>query len=450
MQPVTRSQTGGSNTSSPVQIQTKLVNKCFYLLGLVPFNEYADDEPKVAFCSPQVKLIYRIKVLEYTLRLIKDLGAKSLSHVEKDQLVARIQRCLIEQGGYSGVKEQRHDPKLMKVLMNPFEFAKEGDEDLESQLLAYFEHVFQPDLLNSELSEPKWRLIDHTRKQLHAGTIFDGVRGSDLQISPMELYNNWVKEYQPIRLLVTFWWHMLDTVNQSGAFDSEETTTLFTGTLFEMLSKPQPGKKIYRNQKLPNGNESDRPDKGVTVGKYTVVEFEAKTPSNPDIPEDAMKTDTSAGKSVRERRDDLGARAADEPLQEVLSVLAHGPKFRIYSTQEPYGDSGIAVSMPITKPITIPTDRNATTEELVQFIGVISQFWDRVDTTCATLRERLHIPGDDTAKLAEKLEGLHISSSSESRSSTELDEGQISASEGHKNKVPFANTWKKIFKKGSK
>ncbi|KAJ3336477.1 hypothetical protein HDU93_002712 [Gonapodya sp. JEL0774] len=231
----------------------------------------------------------------------------------------------------------------MKVLMHPFEF---DPEKRNPQLNAYFEHVFQAKQLNPELSDEKQKLIKHTLEQLKEGTAYEGVRCGDLGISKEEFHRDWKEEYFPIRTLLLFWWQILDAVNQPGAFESEETVTMYTGTFFELLSKTRPRKYVSWNQKTVIGIKDDRPDKSFMVGPHTLLEFEGTPPTNSKFPQDAMKGACSGAHSVRMMWDALGVRE-EGAVAETLLVLAKGPTIHTYTTQEPYGKSDIAVTMPI-------------------------------------------------------------------------------------------------------
>ncbi|KAJ3337400.1 hypothetical protein HDU93_001150 [Gonapodya sp. JEL0774] len=274
-----------------------------------------------------------------------------------------------------------------QVLMDPYEF---DPLRRNPQLQAYFEHVLDNRDLNIELPVQKQNLVRFTLEQLKEGKTHRGVKGSDIGFEGEEHFNEvWETELFPIHSLLLTWWRLLEPVSQPDAFDSEETTTMFTGLFFELLTKWPSWKRMFRNQKPPNGNEDDRPDKTWTSGKHSLVELEAKSPSNKDFPLDAMKGSCSCAHSVREMRKGRGERREGERLLESLLILAQGPCIYVYATQEPYGSSDIAVTMPIYPCVTIPTSRDATWEVVCEFIGLILAVGERADCIGELLDEAL-------------------------------------------------------------
>ncbi|KAJ3337746.1 hypothetical protein HDU93_000636 [Gonapodya sp. JEL0774] len=379
---------------STVTIREDIVRGLIRKLVLVQFTRYLFHHPEAGH-EARLRPAYEKRFYEVVSRIIQEQLPKSMTDIEKDQLLNAKYEYLKRLDAY---REAKPGPDPTTLCMNPFPFANNKDVlqyyPLSDQIDAHFQHWVRPNELNSDLPPPKKKLIAYTMDQLRNEKSYQGVHSADIGVDEDKLDKDWETEYLPIRTLLLFWWKAADSVNQPRAWDSEETTTFFTGNFFELLCKYTPGKVVTRNQKPPNGIRSDRPDKAVTVDGQTVMEFEAKSPINPDFHLDAMKGACSGTHSARELRRKLGPRQAGGKIQGIILVLARGPIIYCYITLEPMGESNIAVTIPIYKPVTIPISRNATTEEMIEVVGLISSVWNQVDNMCNKLQEVFSISID--------------------------------------------------------
>ncbi|KAJ3317215.1 hypothetical protein HDU93_004132, partial [Gonapodya sp. JEL0774] len=363
---------GGSGKSFDIGEYEENILKLIKTDGIVSFESLADMCPEFSWSGNQK--VVRQALDEFVVKIITLDEFRYHSDQEKDMLAKMLLRTMFKGGHYDHADLAHHHPSNMNVLMDPWEF---DPHRRNTQLQAYFEYVFKTVPLQKTLRDDHEKLVRFTLTQLQQGVTHHGVRGADIGYTSEAVFaSKWEDELHPLQTIVNLWY-------VADPFKSEETTTMFTGLFLELLTKQIPWKNVYRNQKPPRGNKDDRPDKTWTASSHSVLEFEAKSPNNALFPMDVMKGACSCAHSVKGRRKVIGKRKHGEEQIESLLALGKGPVLYAYTTVEPYGVSGVAVTMPICDPCTIPTERNAPAEKVVEFVGYIS-----------ALCERAHISGE--------------------------------------------------------